>query len=269
MENLKKEIIQYISSGQHKTAVIHSDIVFGFPVKITDRDQFLQSHIDELSDILQGLDMWFPTFNYDFCQGVPFNVSEDKSSVGNLSEYFRTNVAKWRCPIPVFTYAGTGTMPTIPCTGEVDPFGEFSLFAQMDNAVLIHYGSTIKATTYIHYVERMSGNLLYRYDKLFRGIVKENNAEREVVLRFHVRPKDLSLSYRWEFIEQDLINQGLLIKLRKGRTIISLGRFSEINLFWQEKMKEDPLYFLDPQTRIKVETKLNELGRAFVISDFE
>ena len=269
MDNLKKEIVQYISSRQHKTAVIHSDIVFGFPIKITDREQFFQSHIEELSNALRGLNLWLPTFNYDFCKGIPFNVSEDISRVGNLSEYFRTNVANWRSPIPVFSFAGTGTMPAIPCMEEVDPFGESSLFAYMNDAVLVHYGSNFNTTTHIHYIERISGNLLYRYDKLFRGIVKENNAEREVVLRFHVRPKDLSLNYRWEFIEQDLINQGLLLKLRKGRTLISLGSINEINLFWIEKMKDDPLYFLNQPTRINVEKKLNDLGKAFVISDFE
>jgi aminoglycoside 3-N-acetyltransferase len=60
-----------------------------------------------------------------------------------------------------------------------------------------------------------------------------------------------------------------MFKLSNFRFEIRLIKAADIVHFWVEKMQEDPLYLLDANTRAWVEPKLEELGRPFLLSDFE
>lgn len=272
MTQIKNELMKYISENGNSHILIHSDVLFGFKIKFENQAQFLELHCNELQETCQSLDIMMPSFNYDFCKGKPYDVKNDVSQVGVLSEYFRNSKSFWRSSTPVFNFSGTGTNPFPNIVSEIDPFDDTSIFGFLNknNGLLMHYGSCFHTTTLIHYVERISDKLLYRYNKIFNGqIIDLNSRKHDAKLIYHVRPKDFSLDYDWMKIENDLLKLRLIYKYKEGRTQIILTRIDKVVAFWLEKLNIDPFYFLDLKTSLWVKNKYNELNRPFLITDFE
>ncbi len=272
MTQIKNELKKYISENGNTHILIHSDVLFGLKINFDNQGQFLEQHLNELQDICQPLDIIMPSFNYDFCKGQTFDMNKDVSQVGTLSEYFRTNKSVWRSSTPVFNFSGTGTSLTTNELTEIDPFDNTSIFGYLhkNKDLLMHYGSGFHTTTLIHFVERISGKLIYRYDKIFDGQVLDFEGQRHhTKLKYHVRPLQLPLEYDWAKLENDLHSHNLISKYKEGRTQIILARIDNIVDFWLEKLNADPFYLLNPDTRLWVKSKYEELGRPFIITDFE
>jgi len=270
MTKIKNELKEYISKNGNSHILIHSDILFGFKIKFENQSQFIAQHYNELHETCQSLDILMPSFNYDFCKGKPYNVKNDESQVGSLSEYFRQNISSWRSSTPVFNFSGTGINPSPNLVKDIDPFDDNSLFGFLNKkkGLLMHYGSGFHSTTLIHYVERISHKLIYRYNKEFSGIINDGK-NHEANLIYHVRPKDFALDYDWTKLESDLLNEKLLNKFKEGRTQILIAKIDDIVNFWLGKIADDPFYLLDANTKLWVMKKYRELNRRFLITDFE
>ena len=272
MELIKKKLKEYISLNGNSHILIHSDVLFGLKIKFENQEQYLKKHISELIEISAPLDIIMPSFNYDFCKGKTYDIKKDISQVGTLSEYFRKNISTWRTSIPVFNFSGTGGNPIPEFEEVIDPFDDTSMFGFLDKnkGILMHYGSGFNTTTLIHYVERISERLIYRYDKEFNGVINSaDNQNSTSKLKYHVRPMNFSLNYDWDKIESDLIKEKVILKIKEGRTQIIIGRTDEIVKSWLSKIKENPFYFLNKETKKLVKKKYNKLERPFLISDFE
>ncbi|MDR2384063.1 MAG: AAC(3) family N-acetyltransferase [Tannerella sp.] len=256
------------------SAFIHSDIVFGFAFERgLSVKEMLQAHYLALKELLDGKPVWVPTFCYDFTTTGQYDVQNSPSQVGVFTEYFRTHIAKWRSATPVFSFAGDDEPPQM-FTGKItDPFDEKSLFhASIEkDAIIIGYGlNTIsEAVTIMHYCERVSGKIYYRYDKLFHGTVSDGGQLREVTLKYHVRPKNCYLAYDFLRLESELINAGILKIVSGNRFDFICLRVRDLSNFWTQKLQEDALYLLDSQSRKWIEPELQRLGRPFMLSDFE
>jgi len=201
---LKEDFIKVLENKGGNHILIHSDILFGFKFKIVNIRQCLDEHFYRLSEVCKSYKIIMPSFNYNFFKTKVYDVTDDKSNVGILSEYFRTEVALWRSSIPVFNFCGTGDNPIIfDKTQVIDPFGTNSVFDFLykNKGVLLHYGSDFSSTTLLHYAERISGNLIYRYDKLFKGKVLLEEGSSDVELLYHVRPMGYNLDYDWDKIK--------------------------------------------------------------------
>jgi aminoglycoside 3-N-acetyltransferase len=247
---------------------------YGFKfAKGLNREQQLQRHYDMLKNAVDRRPVWMPSFNYDYPATREFNVQNTPSQVGSLTEYFRTQIATWRSPIPIFSFTGDDAEPMLKVSTMIDPFGKNSLFQQMteDNTLILYYGiNGIHPSTIVHYCERVSGKLYYRYDKIFSGQVISLDKIYDVKLNFHVRPRNSeNLDYDWIRLEKDLTQAGLIFKISDFRFEIRLIKAVDLAHFWIEKMQEDPLYLLDTDSRAWVEPKLQQLGRPFLLSDFE
>jgi aminoglycoside 3-N-acetyltransferase len=269
---IAKKIKTFFGHEQEPIVLVHSDLMHGFQLPFTKRSELLALHYNELNELHDHLNVVMPTFNYDFCGGSIFDVKYSKSQVGVLSEYFRNYISKWRTPIPVFSFAGNGKNPGCNLEANIDPFGTNSVFDYLyeNNAWLLHYGSPLSSSTILHYAERMSGELCYRYDKVFNGIVVDKeNKEFNVAIKYHVRPLTERLEYNWIKIEEDIIKEKILIKFQDGETRISICKIKDLIAFWVHKMREDPFYFLDMASKAWIIPRLNKLGRAFLIADFE
>ncbi|MEM9325478.1 MAG: AAC(3) family N-acetyltransferase [Bacteroidota bacterium] len=267
---IKAELTKYLKAQGAKDILVHSDVLFGYKIPFESKDQFLRTHWQMLSETCEDLRLIFPAFNYDFCQGRPFDAPNDPSQVGTLSEFARTK-ASWRTPVPVFSFAGFGATPQVPTTGTIDPFDENSLFGRLhkDRGLLMHYGSGLHTTTLIHYVERISGQLIYRYDKDFHGEVKQGGTSTHVHLKYHVRPLGQPLKYDWARLQDDLQQQGILRRFHEKRTNILVAEIHSLVEYWLRKLRKDPFYLLETETRHWVEAKYHELRRPFQIQDFE
>ena len=173
---------------------------------------------------------------------------------------------------PVFNFTGCGDSLSPTFERIIDPFDASSTFGLLHNekALLLHYGSLFATTTLIHYVERISEQLIYRYDKIFEGkVIDAHNNEHHVSLKYHVRPMGVKLEYDWFRLEKDLLENHILLKHEDGRTRVLICEICRLVDFWLERLSVDKFYFLTDSTRNWVLTKYDELQRPFLISDFE
>ncbi len=255
--------------------VVHSDVLrAGRPfVMYEGRHAWLDAHVELLA--AAGRPLWMPTFHYGFTRDGRFDVRESPSEVGALTERFRSASAAWRTPVPVFSFAGSGAAPDVNTRQLIDPFDERSAFAAMvrDDAVLLFYGAPFSSSTIKHHVERCAGGPLYRFDKDFAGEVRDvSGVARPVVLRYHVRPLGLHLSYDDDRIERELEADVGAVGVRRfdraGARLLALSARRAVDA-WSGRLASDPLSFLDAPSRRWVEPALQELGRRFERADFE
>lgn len=271
-DGIENHIRNFITKNGKNSILIHSDLVNGMPIRFLNRKQYLKDSHQCMKDLCLGLDIIVPTFNYDFCKGEVYDVVRSKSQVGVYSEYYRNNIANWRSSVPIFSFSGTGKNPPISTDNLIDPFGNGSMFDYLyqTSGLLMHYGSSLDKTTLLHYVERKIGNLIYRYDKIFNGIlVEEDRSSKQVSVVYHVRPKGKSLDYDWRRIEKNLIDEGIIVKYTKEHTSVILGKINDIVIYCESRMIEDPFYLLDDSTKRWVLFNYDKLKRPFELDDFE
>ena len=270
---MKEKIKRILNQQPSENLLIHSDIFHGFALPIPSKNplELLTNHFKAIKEVTKGKNLIFPAFNYDFLKKKSYNVNHDKSQVGVLSEYFRNSVATYRTTTPVFSFTSEKQLHYTNYSNLIDPFSDESFFQFLvdNNSSMMHYGSPFSSSTFIHHVERISGNLLYRYDKMFKGQIIKDDQITPVSLKYHVRPLNQTLNYRFNFLETELINQEVLKKITQDSTIISIINLSDLKKFWLDKLTDDPLYFLDQATQNWVKTKLDKLGRSFLLNDFE
>ena len=253
---------------------VHSDIMHGFSVERPrpfDRASFLANHFDAIREVTGDAALWFPAFNYSFPKAGVFRPHEDRSEVGHLSDYVRSSVSKWRTHVPVYSICGTGPEPTLVDTGVIDPFGSDSVFDQLieRDGLVFNYGCDLGSLTMIHYTEQLSGSP-YRYEKPFTGRITDATDESvDVTVQFHVRPLNREMGYDWPKLQADLLQQGMLESLGNDDREFQVLPAKAVHAYWQERLADDPLFFLDRSSRDWVEPMLDELGRAFALTDFE
>jgi aminoglycoside 3-N-acetyltransferase len=263
------------ASGAAGPLVVYSDLYVAsvFIELSANRKELLTRHLSVLEQVADGRSIWMPTFNYDFLRAGTFNASDSPCQLGPLGEHFRTSKAAWRTVDPVFSFAGTGPNPTLEhLESRIDPFGSDSVFAEQvrRRAVILYYGASFSSTTFIHYLERVVAGPPYRYDKIFRGVVRDSKGERDVEYVYHVRPVARTLDYDWKRLYSELSEAGIVRGVFwKNRYIACAVDADSLNQFWGERLKLDSLYFLDESTRAWVEPLLSRLGRGFFLEDFE
>lgn len=242
--------------------------------KSTNRSGIVSGHIKVIHDLADGRSLWMPTFNYDFLRSGEYSIGDSPSQVGAINEEFR-RTSQWRSETPVFNFAGNdGYRPKqINNFDEIDPFDESSIFGELVrlDGTILWYGAPISAATFLHYVESLIGDPLYRYDKFFAGSVERNAHEAlSVTLKYHVRPLSGPVAYDWDRISQDAMANGVIraVTLTDKAPVYTANAIALAG-YWQNRLMQDPLYFLDVESRSWIEPKIDELGRRFVISDFE
>jgi len=254
---------------------VHSDLLKAsfFVEKSNDRRELLNRHMDNIDFLASGCSLWFPTFNYDFPKINEFNLKSTPSQVGPLSEFFRLNKALWRSCDPVFSVAGTGDDWRFKdLAEEMTAFDSFSFLARLyeRNALLLFYGADFTAATALHLAESMSGGPLYRYDKIFVG--ECHTADRTATIRYTypVRPMGMKLVYDFPKITADLKQREIFQTVHvEGVDLAGVVMTRTVIDFWLERLKEDPLYFLNDDSLSWVAPKLEKLGRRFLLEDFE
>lgn len=272
-----KDDFNNVSSALNKIdyslALIHSDIFYGFKFdgKLS-RQELLDAHWNCIKELVDERPVWMPAFNYDFTKTKQFDVLNSKSQVGVLPEFFRTKIARWRSVVPLFSFSGNRDEPDTPNKETIDPFDSSSLFDILtnNNGLIIYYGTELNCSTILHYCERISEVLYYRYDKLFKGeILYKDDTAKNVTLNYHVRPKGYTMEYDWELFKQELVDNNLLLTFDSDNFHIKIIKALPLVDYWITKMKGNCLSLLDKKTREWVAPKLEELGRPFQLSDFE
>ena len=254
---------------------VHSDLLKAsyFVEKSSERHELLNRHVNHIDSMAGGCPLWFPAFNYDFPRTKEFDVEVAPSQVGPLSEFFRENTADWRSFDPMFSVAGTGDDCRLRrVTSEMTAFDESSFLARLyeRNAIILFYGADLSAATVLHLAESMSGGPLYRYNKIFVGDCHTHHQSATVEYTYHVRPMGMEIGYDWPKITTDLKRSEIFQTVQlSGIDLAGITLTCTLVDFWLERLKEDPLYFLNSVSIAWVSPKLESLGRRFVLEDFE
>ena len=156
------------------TVLLHSDIVRTI---LRERDQgwrvraqdILNSFIDAVGT--KGT-LLMPLFNFDFPQGIPFDMKSSRSQMGALTETARLHPAAVRTGHPIYSFAVIGKhseafrgLENFSGYGEDSPFGMLHKLHGKIAALNLPYE---RCMTFVHHVEEME-NVPYRYHKKFTG----------------------------------------------------------------------------------------------------
>jgi aminoglycoside 3-N-acetyltransferase len=270
---LFKEVRHFVSGLDAGVFYIHSDILKGFNIRIVpfSAHDLLSAHYEALRNLTQPAAMWFPVFNLNFSKTRVYDVRNTTSQMGHLSEFARENKAKWQDEIPMHGTCGTGAKPTTNRHSLIDPWGKDSVFHQLiqQNGYLLFYGAGLEAISIIHFIEKQCG-VPYRYEKLFEGTrILGSGLTENVTVSHMVRPLNYEIEYDWNKLSADLLSANLLSYFSDKRSKIFFIHAGKLLEFWTMKIKEDPFYLLDTNSKALLAPILNKLGRPFEINDFE
>ncbi len=223
----------------------------------------------KLKETFINQEFWFPAFNYDFAKTGIFDPANDPIQVGAFNESLRKSGLYTRSAVPIFSMLRESMVPKRQFKEVIEPFGDEGDYAELKerDGNIIFLGASIDKLTYIHYVETLV-KIPYRYSKTFEGKVKFEGEMQNVALRYLVRPLGISLEYDWEKIHQEFIREKIF------RRIDRLGGYEVYNArilteYMMSRYSEDIFWALKEDSRKMVETKIQTLGRSFLISDFE
>lgn len=200
-----------------------------------------------------------PTYNYDFGHKNIFCKEKDKSQVGSFSEFIRKKYSKNRNNVPMFSTTSTFKRNISDKNKEIiDPFNNNSDFGNLLNkkGKIIFFGSEF-APTFIIYIEKnFPGGVPYRFNKIFKGYLKNKNRKVSCSLVHYVRPKKIKILYDLNKIKNELIKKKILIK----KITKSGFNYEEIqtNKFYNwgiKKLNKNIFYFLTPLSRREFKQK--------------
>lgn len=185
----------------------------------------------------------------DYGSSRLFDVNNGPVQVGALPEWARSCAAYTRCDIPIFSVVSKKDLG-LAREARINPFGSSSVFnwLVMNDATLVLLGVPLARLTFFHHVEEMSGGPLYRYVKPFPGTIRKAGEDRACEMAMHVRPMGVHLDYDWHRLYADLIRNGILVGYQDASELLTI-RARKLLDYWGNKLSEDPLYLLDPQSR--------------------
>lgn len=266
-----------LSPDPHAPLLAHLD-VFRARAAITntsDPNLMLERHMGSLLTIAGERTLFLPVFNYDYPRTRVYDVAHAPSQVGVLTEHARQHMPGVRCGPPIFNFftnAPRNPLPDRTDGATLDPFGADTVFGLIHRAggPVMMYGAPFFSFTAIHYIERLSGGPLYRYDKLFAGTVQHADGTLQPVqLNYHCRPMGKALEYDWPRLRAEVEQAGILRSRKVPGSEVLLIDLAQICAFWLDKLQADPLHLLDAESRAWVAPELERLGRRFLVTDFE
>ena len=267
---------QFLNQLGAGSALVHSDlsrlVAVGRSLGIrTTRENLLESAMRTIESIV-GLPrekLVFPAFNYEFSASRLFDVQRDPVQVGALPEMLRTDGRLQRTHVPFFSFLMEEIAAVRPGE-EIDPFGKGSFFADLaeGGGLMLMFGAGIKALTFIHHIESsFEAGPLYRYDKVFNGEILYRDVRTDCAVRMHVRPHGISIQYDWEKIASDLFFSEAMVEV-SGFNDLLLISASHAKRVLLERLHEDPLYLLTPDSRHEFRAVHRPLTR-IKVADFE
>jgi aminoglycoside 3-N-acetyltransferase len=276
MTALRKELERCLASHGDGPLLVHSDLFRAavFADKSTDRGQLLRNHRSTVESLVDHDQLWIPAFNYQFPTSRVFDVVNTRAELGPFDEFMRTSWATQRSLDPIFSFSSrTSIRMREKIADELVAFSHQTAFSTLvdEGGGILFYGAALSSATVIHHVEFLSGGPLYRYDKRFDGHVIDRDGGRiPISYVYHVRPMGMHLDYDWPRIERDLKAEGMVRTVTRNNVDLAIYcRAADLSASWLARLERDPLYLLDQTSRSWVEPRLDDLGRRFVISDFE
>lgn len=249
-ENAFRDALTHVGLCPGDTALVHSDAIIAAQLPSMPDDRRLDVLIEALENVLgpQGT-LLMPTFSYSYTKGEIYDVLRTPSTVGMLTERFRTRAGVLRSLDPIFSFAAKGSRAKELCSlkpGEC--FGPDSAFAALHgiNCHIVCLGCSLSSGgTFVHYVEK-SHTVSYRYDKSFSGttIFPDQHSEPSSVL-YYVRDLARASSANLRGLQRRLEQEGRLHSAVLGRVRILAVQASDFFDTAWKMLDENPVSLIE------------------------
>ena len=192
-----------------------------------------------------------PTFNFDFCEGAPWDVRETPSKMGYMTELVRKDSRAKRVFHPIYSFAIIGKHADF-LTAEryTSSYGANSVFArlrELDGKIMVIGLSYNDSMTFFHHVEEMEG-VDYRFMKSFTGPVTDwDGTTSEQTFTMLVRDRDNGVHTMVDPMGASMEEAGVITVGQIGEAKVSLMKANEVYEFTAREMRRDPalLYYIE------------------------
>jgi len=185
-----------------------------------------------------------PTFNYDFCEGVSYDVKKTPSKMGIISELVRTDLNSKRTFDPVFSFSILGKYRDYLANLRYEhSFGPNSVFAKLRelNAKIMIIGlSYNESVTFFHHIEEIQG-CDYRYFKEFEGEIIDNNGikNKNKIILF-VRDIEKGVQNNVNIMGEIMENESIVNKTVIGKSKIKMMKANDVFQRTVAEMEKNP-----------------------------
>ena len=233
------------------TLYVHSGMQGAVRMEGATREEKMDAVLAGLEGAVPSGRLMMPTYTYSFCNGEDFDVETSPSTVGMLTERFRTRPGVRRTYEPIFSSALTGELPAeweqrLFTPRDVTCFGEESLFAHLYeiDAKLVFFGVDFEFCTFLYLVEQRR-EVAYRYMKEFRGDVIADGARTPVSANYYVRRLEENVRNTFAPLGDELIARGdaKTLRIPRGPSIIVASARATHDVA-AEQLDRDPDYLL-------------------------
>lgn len=175
-----------------------------------DLNRFIDGLIEAVGD--EGT-VIFPTYNWDFCGGKPFDIRNTPCKTGILGIEALKREDFIRTKHPIYSFAVHGRFADeLEAMENKDSFGLDSPFAFFKNNNVTNYVIDVSLQhcfTFAHFVEEHSGLVKHRYIKDFTAkYIDESGKESMRTYSMFVRDLDMNVETTIDPIEPDFILAG-------------------------------------------------------------
>lgn len=185
-----------------------------------------------------------PTFNYDFCEGKPFDVLKTPSKMGIITKIIMENSESKRTLDPVFSFSIMGKhRDYLANLRYTHSFGTDSMFAKLRelNAKIMIIGLLYNPSmTFFHHVEEMKG-CDYRYFKEFQGEITDHNRDvKQGKIVLYVRDIDRGVTNSLDEMGFIMEKEGIIKKKIIGNSEVKLMKAREVFERTTNEMEKNP-----------------------------
>jgi len=195
-----------------------------------------QTVIDTLLQVLgdEGT-LIMPTFNFDFCKGVPWDVRNTPSHMGIITNLVREYPDAKRVFHPIYSFAVLGKhADSLTHERYKSSYGVNSVFGKLrklDGKIMIVGLSYTNSMTFFHHIEEMEG-VDYRYMKAFTGMVTEENGKTyEDTFTMLVRDLDKGVVTEVDPMGELMEAAGIVTVRQIGEATVKLMKANEVYAF--------------------------------------
>jgi aminoglycoside 3-N-acetyltransferase len=204
-----------------------------------------QTVIDAILELLgkEGT-LIVPTFSWDFCNKIPFDVRHSPSKQGIISEMVRQNPISKRILHPIYSFSIIGKLSKKLSNLKYESsFGRDSLFGKLreiNGKILLIGVKFIEANTFIHHVEEVIGTD-YRFLKKFEGYVIDKNENKTWdYFYMNVKPLDGTVETNFDRIEKLCESNDITNSIKIGNSTVKLMNAKELFDFTYKEIQKDP-----------------------------
>lgn len=209
-----------------------------------DFEKYLNGFIDALiKQVGPNGTILFPTYNWDFCNGIPFDSVTTPSKTGSLGTIALHRDDFSRTQHPLYSFAVWGKDKEMLCSlTNQSSFGSDGPFAYLHqkNVKNIIIGVDYQhCFTYVHYVEEML-KAPYRYLKVFVAPYIDKNGTTSIrEYSMYVRDLDLDVLATINPLGEELEKKGVVKKYEIAGIPVRVLRFGEVHPYIEHDILEN------------------------------